>query len=115
MFVKGPIKRLLLWLVRRYNENGTQEVAHLFGRAKYENSFYQARDFKLQRYVPFEKVELAVPNGVERYLATRYGARYMDMPSEATKAIYTSHAMIWDVERDYSLCLKIRDAMISLH
>lgn len=106
MFVRGPIKRLLLWLVRRYNKNVTKEVAHLFGRAKYKNSFYQAADFKQQRYVPFEKVELAVPNGVERYLTVRYGKRYMEMPSEETKAIYTSHAMIWDVERDYTHYLK---------
>ena len=106
IFVRGPIKRLLLWLVRRYNKNVTKEVAHLFGRAKYKNSFYQAKDFEQQRYVPFEKVELAVPNGVERYLKARYGAAYMEMPNEETKAIYTSHAMIWDVKRDYSFYLK---------
>ncbi len=104
--VRGLIKKLLLWLVRRYNKKSTVEVAHLFGRAKYKNSFYLAKDFMSQKYVPFEKVELAVPNGVDRYLRTRYGEKYMEMPSEETKAMYTSHAMVWDVERDYTYYLQ---------
>lgn len=74
---------------------------HLFGRAKFKNSFYRTDDFIAQRYVSFEKVKLAVPNGVECYLTARYGKNYMKMPSEETKAIYTSHAMIWDVAKDY--------------
>lgn len=104
--VRGPIKKLLLWLVRRYNKKSAAEVAHLFGRAKYKNSFYLAKDFTSQKYVSFEKVELAVSNGVDRYLKTRYGEKYMEMPSEETKAMYTSHAMVWDVERDYTYYLQ---------
>ena len=103
--VRGKIKVFLLWLVRRYNKSSTTEVAHLFGRAKYKNSFYKSKDFSKQRYVPFEKVNLAVPNGVESYLTTRYGEKYMEMPSEETKAMYTSHAMLWDVEKDYKYYL----------
>ena len=56
--------------------------------------------------VPFEKVSLAVPANVEDYLTIRYGKNYMQMPDEKTKAIYQSHAMVWDTEKDYSEYIK---------
>lgn len=96
--VWGPIKKLLLYIVRKNNKKQRDEYAHLFGRAKFECSFYPAADFESLRYVPFEKVELAVPNGVENYLTIRYGKNYMDMPSEETKAKYQSHAMRWSID-----------------
>ena len=73
----------------------------MFGRAKYKNSFYDAALFGEGRRVPFEKVQLVAPKGVEEYLTLRFGSKYMEMPSEETKAIYATHAMIWDTERDY--------------
>ncbi len=56
--------------------------------------------------VPFETVSLAVPANVEDYLTIRYGKNYMQMPDEKTKAIYQSHAMVWDTEKDYSEYIK---------
>ncbi len=106
IFVNGPIKKWLLHAVRKYNKKPTSEVAHLFGRAKYQNSFYKAENFAGQRFVPFEKVSLAVPCGVEEYLTARYGVNYMQMPDEKTKALYSSHAMLWDVDKDYTAYLK---------
>lgn len=100
--VIGPIKKLLLYMVRRYNSKDADTLTHLFGRAKFSNSFYPIDDFGEQRYVPFEEVTLAVPSNVENYLTIRYGKNYMQMPDEATKAIYQSHAMIWDTEKDYT-------------
>lgn len=100
--VIGPFKKLLLHLVRKHNAKKTDTLTHLFGRAKFSNSFYPLADFASQRYVPFEQVTLAVPCGVEDYLTLRYGKDYMKMPDEATKAIYQSHAMIWDTEKDYT-------------
>ena len=88
-------------MVRKYNKKPAITLAHVFGRAKFENSFYPKSDFNRQRYVSFEKVQLAVPNNVENYLTIRYGEKYMQMPDERTKAIYQSHAMIWDTETDY--------------
>ncbi|MBQ7907216.1 MAG: LicD family protein [Clostridia bacterium] len=99
--VWGPFKKLLLHLVRRYNKKPTEEVTHLFGRAKFKNSFYKTELFGEGRRVPFEKVQLVAPQGVEEYLTLRYGPNYMEMPSEETKAIYATHAMVWDTERDY--------------
>ena len=106
LFVVGPVKKYLLWIVRKNNGEKSKEVAHLFGRAKFQNSFYPSEDFCEQRYVPFENVKLAVPCGVERYLTIRYGPHYMEMPSEETKALYQSHAMIWDTKKDYREYLK---------
>ena len=103
--VFGPVKKLLLLLVRRYNGKKTDTVTHLFGRAKFANSFYPAELFERQRFVSFEKCYLAVPLGVERYLQIRYGDRYMEMPSQETKALYQSHATIWNVEKDYTMYL----------
>lgn len=101
IIVFGPIKKLLLYEIEKYNKTPTSELAHIFGRAKYKNSFYPTNCFSSGRIVPFEKVKLVVPCNVEEYLTIRYGRNYMKMPSEATKAIYTSHAMQWDTNRDY--------------
>ncbi len=101
LVVNGPIKKFLLHEVRKYNKKETVEKAHLFGRAKLKNSFYLTDDFGEPRYVDFETVKLAVPQNAEHYLEERYGKDYMEMPSEETKAIYQSHAMIWDTEKDY--------------
>ena len=100
--VVGPIKKMLLHLVRRYNKKDSDTVAHLFGRAAFRNSFYPVADFSSQRYVPFEKVMLPVAVNVENYLTIRYGKSYMQMPDEKTKAMYQTHASVWDVEKDYT-------------
>ena len=104
--VIGPIKKFLLHLVRKYNKKDSTQLTHLFGRAKFCNSFYPKRIFESQKFVPFEQVSLAVPSGVDEYLSIRYGADYMKMPSEETKALYQTHAGIWDVDKDYSEYMK---------
>lgn len=104
--VRGPIKGFLQYQVEKYNKKPTDELAHIFGRAKYKNSYYPSKDFAEQRFVPFEDVILAVPCGVEDYLTSRFGKDYMKMPSEETKALYQTHAMIWDTEKDYTEYVK---------
>lgn len=106
-FVTDSIKTKLLHQVRKYNNKSTKDVAHIFGRAKMKNAYYPAVLFASVKYVPFEQVELAVPSGVEAYLAIRYGRNYMQLPDEKTKAIYTSHAMKWDTESDYKEYLNL--------
>lgn len=106
LFVVGPIKKLLLNAVRRYNRKPSDTLTHLFGRARFSNSFYPKEDFATQRYVPFEQVTLAVPQNVENYLTIRYGKNYMLPPDEETKALYQAHAGIWDAEKDYTEYLK---------
>lgn len=101
VLVRGPFRKFLIHQVVKYNKKPTDELAHIFGRAKYKNSYYPAKDFYKQRFVPFESVYLAVPCGVEEYLTIRYGKDYMKMPSEETKALYASHAMKWSTINDY--------------
>ena len=109
IFVRGFIKSILLYNVRKYNKSNAQEYAHIFGRAKFSNSYYPASDFGESRYVPFEKTNLAVPSNVENYLTIRYGKNYMKLPDEKTKALYQSHAMIWDTSKSYEEYLKETD------
>lgn len=101
MLVRGPFKSFFLKTVRKYNDRQTEEVAHVFGRAKYKNAYYPARLFSKQRYEQFEQVKLAVPVGVEEYLSIRYGQDYMKMPSDEVRSLYKSHSVIWDTDVDY--------------
>ena len=94
---------MLLNFVRKYNKiSKSEELAHIFCRAKFKNSFYPTECFGQQRYVNFEKVKLPVPNKVEEYLTIRFGKNYMQMPDEKTKAIYQSHSMKWDTKKNYT-------------
>ena len=107
LLVKGYIKKILLNFVRRYNNNNaSNELAHVFGRAKFKNSFYPIVDFGIPRYVNFEKIKLPVPSKVEEYLTIRFGKNYMQMPDEKTKAIYQSHSIKWDTKRNYTEYIK---------
>lgn len=99
--VNALTKPLLLWLVRRYNKRPTDTVAHLFGHPRYKHCFYPAEDFGTPRYVPFETVQLPVPQKVEDYLTRRFGKNYMQMPDEKTRAQYATHATRWSTTQDY--------------
>lgn len=102
IFVKGAIKVALIRDVKKYNKKPSEEYAHLFCKTDYSNSFYDKQLFRTMRYVPFEQVQLAIPNGAEKYLEIRYGDDYMQIPNEETKAKYQVHAMIWDTEKNYT-------------
>ena len=104
--VTKPIKKLLLHMVRKHNIHDTAEYAHIFGRAKYANSFYNYSYFGEGRQIPFEQVSLVAPVRVEDYLSDRYGSRFMEMPDEKTKALYASHATVWSVDQDYKDFIK---------
>ena len=104
--VTKSVKNLLLHLVRKYNSHSAEECAHVFGRAKFANSFYDSSYFGEGKYVPFEQVSLCVPDKAENYLADRYGSRFMEMPDEKTKALYASHASLWSIDQDYKEFIK---------
>ena len=107
LFVKGFIKKILLNFVRKYNKNSkSEELAHIFCRAKFKNSFYPIEDFGKPRYVNFEKVKLPVPSNVEEYLTIRFGKNYMQIPDEKTKKLYQAHAMKWDTKKNYTEYVK---------
>lgn len=111
LLVHGSVKKFFLKTVRKYNNRQTEDVAHVFGRAKFKNAYYPSFLFNNQRYVQFEQVKLAVPNGVEEYLSIRYGQDYMKMPSEEVKASYKAHCAKWDTEVDYRNYLENNDGL----
>ncbi len=68
--------------------------------AKFKSGIFNAEFFDKTQLINFESVELLGPANIKKYLEYRYGD-YMKLPSlEQQKAAV--HAMIYDVEKDYS-------------
>jgi lipopolysaccharide cholinephosphotransferase len=107
LFVRGPLKKLLLSIVRGANSKPTKLVGHFFGRASFRKTSFPASYLGKARYVSFEDELLPVPEKVESYLAIRYGEGFMKMPSEKTKALYPSHAYIVDLNKSYENYLDV--------
>jgi len=99
--ITDGIKVMLLRIVRGLNGRDTGCIGHFFGRAPFGRTSFPTAYLGTPRYVPFEHLRLPVPANVEAYLRIRYGMEYMQLPSEAVKMQYPSHAYIVDVERDY--------------
>jgi lipopolysaccharide cholinephosphotransferase len=94
-------KMILLKIVRGLNNQHTDMIGHFFGRAPFRKTSFPVHYLGQQRYVKFENLKLPVPSNVEEYLTIRYGKTYMELPSEAVKAQYPSHAFIVDTEKSY--------------
>lgn len=88
-----PIKLLLLGVVRGLNCCKTKYIAHFFGRAPFNNTSFERAYLSPARRVKFNNLELPVPKNVESYLTTRFGTKYMDMPSKKIKDKYPMHAL----------------------
>lgn len=88
-----PIKAVLLAVVRGLNSQNSSYVGHFFGRAPFPATSFKTSYLSPARQVAFEHLELPVPNNVEQYLTTRFGAKYMEMPSQKTRDQYPLHAM----------------------
>lgn len=72
--------------------------------AKFRSGLFDASFFSEPVDVPFEDTVLLGSKKIKEYLEYRYG-NYMKLPStEAQKAAV--HAMIFDVENDYSHYLR---------
>ena len=99
--VNGFVKKGLLKVVRSMNHQKSDYVGHFFGRAPFLKTSFPTDYLGKARYVPFNQLLLPVPEKVEQYLTVRYGEKYMDMPSDAVKEQYPSHAYIVDVDKSY--------------
>ncbi|HIP66579.1 MAG TPA: lipopolysaccharide cholinephosphotransferase [Candidatus Nanopusillus sp.] len=95
------IKKILLKIVRGLNSKESSYIGHFFGRAPFRKTSFPIKYLGKPRYVKFEHLSLPVAKHVEEYLKVRYGDRYMELPSEAEKAKYPSHAYIVDVSKSY--------------
>jgi len=94
---RAPIKWALLKFVRCLDHRPTRLVGHFFGRAPFPATSFARDLLGPQRYVPFEDTQLPVPHDVETYLATRFGPRYMEPPSDAVRASFPSHMVDFDL------------------
>jgi len=92
-FCRGPIRWLLKWVTRGLDDRSSFLIGHFFGRAPFRATSFERAILGTPRYVPFENLNLPVPEQVERYLTTRFGPEYMSMPSDEVKASYPSHAL----------------------
>lgn len=102
IFVRGPIFKFLLFIVRSLNYFNTNYVGHFFGRAKFRNTSFKKEHLGEQRYVKFSNTRLPVMEKVEEYLNVRFGPDYMKIPSQKTKDLYPVHAIFADTDKDYS-------------
>jgi len=97
----GPLKNILLMMVRIKKPKNSNLIAHFFGRAPFSKTSFSASYLSIPRRVSFNGIMLPVPREVEKYLAVRYGSDYMKMPSEKEKDKYPSHAYIIDTKKSY--------------
>lgn len=104
--VVNPVtKPLLIKYVNRYEKksNKTKFMGHYFGRARFRRtSFLRSYLGDKPRYVEFEDTKLPVFKHVERYLVSRFGDKWMEMPSQETKDQYPVHGDFVDLEKDYT-------------
>ena len=77
-------------------------MGHYFGRARYKNTSFPRKYLGKPRYVQFEDTMLPVFEYVEDYLETRFGDKWMEIPSQATRDKYPVHGNFVDLEKDYT-------------
>lgn len=93
LFCRGPVKLFLKWVTRGFDDQSSLLVGHFFGRAPFRATSFERALLGTPRYVPFENLNLPVPEHVERYLTIRFGPEYMNSPSDEVRASYPSHAL----------------------
>ena len=72
--------------------------------AKFRNGLFDASFFYEVEDIPFEDTKLLGSKRIKEYLSYRYGD-YMKLPSEEERQA-SVHAMIFDVDRDYTYYIK---------
>lgn len=87
-FVDYAIKQIY-----RCADKKTKFYCHYLGRAGYSKGLYKSEYFGATKKVPFESIELRVPEKVEKYLTERWGD-YMKLPSEE-EIRYFRHSSSW--------------------
>lgn len=79
--------------IYRKSDVETKFFCHYLGRAGYSKGLYKCELFTHTKKVPFETIELRVPERVEEYLTERWGD-YMKLPSKEEIA-YFQHSSDW--------------------
>ena len=91
----------LLKILQYLQPKKTKLVGHFFGKAPFPKTSFPASYLGKPRYVPFEEIFLPVPARAERYLETRFGPHFMELPDEATRRQYQVHAEFVDINHGF--------------
>ena len=102
--------------VKLFNTKNCKNVANLFHRGSYKSNIIPVRWLGNPRYVSFENIELPVPENVEKYLESRFGNNYLELPPKHLRKV-SPHVKFYDLENDYAkyswfFCLIRFDAKI---
>lgn len=102
IIVNPMTKAMLINYVHKYENKNTELMGHYFGRARYKNTSFPREYLGKQRYIDFEDTKLPVFEKVEKYLETRFGPNWMELPNQKTRDQYPVHGSFVDLNRDYT-------------
>lgn len=104
LFPKRFLMKFALKQVYAFRNMDSKYYCNYLGKAKLKKGTYEKSIFGNLKRVPFEKVELLVPEKVELFLEERFGD-YMRIP-DIEQIRREQHASIWDTENDFSKYLE---------
>lgn len=91
-----PKRFLVKYAIRqvyKYDNRDSENYCHFLGRAGLKKGLYSKKYFSTTKYLPFESIELRVPQNVESYLKERWGD-YLKLPS-AEEIKHFQHSWKW--------------------
>jgi len=88
--------------VYKYRNKNTNYYCNFLGKAVFKKAIYKKEWFQNMQYVPFETVQLKVPEKLHEFLTARFGD-YMKVPSPE-RIRWEQHAEYWDVNNKQQYC-----------
>lgn len=104
IFPKRFLMKYAFKQVYKYDYKKTKYCCNYLGRAKFKKGTYLAKWFSETKRLPFEKVELNCPIGLEEFMKQRFGDYMKIPPIDTIKRL--QHASIWDTKNSYKIYLK---------
>ncbi len=94
LIVKLFGRRVLLEFVRSKNQDASCNLfGHFFGRAPYQKSLIRSEEIGEGRLVNFAGRQYFSFSDLTVYLKNRFGEKFLDIPSDETKASFPSHCV----------------------
>ncbi len=93
--------------VYKYDNQKSENFCHFLGRAGMKTGLYPKKYFSSTKYLPFESIELKVPQEVDAYLQERWGD-YMKLPS-SEEIKHFQHSWKWSVTEPFPLLGSLND------
>jgi lipopolysaccharide cholinephosphotransferase len=92
-----PIKRFALRFVRGQKRVESKYKGHFFGRAPFKKSVFPSKWFQKMQRVQFEEYSFSAIQELDEYLLLRFGAKYLEIPSQKVRDAYPSHLHYLDL------------------